>query len=647
MMNTVKLLLLLSLFVSSGIKAQDRKIQRAEKKFDDYAFMDAISSYEELIKQGYSEQEIYESLGNANYLNANYEEAANWYGKLVDLKGADIDKEYLYRYAQVLKSTGDYKKSDVIMERFKAAKLNDNRASLFVGKKDYLKEIEKNSGRYDISNLQINSSVSDFSPSYYKEMIVFSTARDTGLTSRKIHQWNNGAFLNLYVAEADQEGSLSNAQKFSSKLNSKTHESSAVFTSDGKTVYFTRNNADNNRFKRDEKGISRLKVLRAELVEDQWTNVTELPFNAANYSVAHPALSADEKTLYFSSDMPGTLGASDIFSVAINEDGSYGEPKNLGNKINTESRETFPFVFESTLFFASDGHPGLGGLDIFATKLDGSSSEILNIGKPINGQQDDFSFITDASGKGYFASNRDGGAGEDDIYSFQENQPLQFECLAQLKGTVIDEETKQVISEAQVSIVDASGQIVTTVVSDENGAFNLDIDCTQNDLILVANKKAYDSKSTAFNMIIGQINKVDVMLPKAPEQLVPAIGSDLIAALGLKPILFDLDSSEIRQDASLILDKAGDFLKKNKSLKIEVKSHTDAKASRRYNQRLSQLRAKATFDYLVALGVDANTISFKGYGENELLNNCVDWEQCSKDENEKNRRSELIIRELP
>lgn len=643
MRNITKLVLFLHLFIGATICSQDRKIKHAEKKFQEYAFMDAITSYEELVKQGFSAQEIYESLGNANYFNANYEEAANWYGKLVNLKDATIDKEYLYRYAQVLKSTGNYEKSDRIMERFETAASTDNRANLFVDKKDYLKGIAKNSGRYTILNLSINSNVADFSPSFYKEKIVFATARGASLISKNIHRWNNGAFLNLYTAEAGQGGGLGNVEKFSSKLNSKTHESSAVFTSDGKTVYFTRNNANNNRFKRDEKGISRLKIFKAELKGDEWVNVTELPFNAANYSVAHPALSTDEKTLYFSSDMPGTLGASDIFSVTINEDGTYGEPQNLGNTINTESRETFPYVLENTLFFASDGHPGLGGLDVFASKLDGTSTKVLNLGEPINSQQDDFSFIQDLSGKGYFASNRDGGVGEDDIYSFQENQPLPFDCLAELSITVIDEDTQQVIPDAQVTVMDASGTIITTGVSDNKGALTIAVDCLESNFMLVVNKEPYDSKKITLDAIANQANMVDVRLSKVKEELVAIIGGDIINALKLEPILFDLGRSEIRQDAALILDKAGDFLKKNKTIKIEIQSHTDAQSSEGYNQRLSESRAKSTYEYLVRLGVDASRMSFKGYGERKLVNDCRNWKLCSKEENQKNRRTVLVV----
>jgi len=637
-----KTIIILVLFNISLVVSQEGKVTQANKDFENYAFMDAIDSYEDLVKNGYTEEEIYKKLGNANYVNALYENAADWYSKLIKLENTTIDANYYYRYAQSLKSLGSYDESNEWMQKFYEQKTKDQRAINYKEKENYIERIRENSGRYEVKNLTINSTASDFAPSFYSDKLVFSTARDTGFATKNIHKWNNGAFLNLHVSKILKDQQFSTPERFTKELNTKTHESSSVFTKDGKTVYFTRNNSKDGRFSRDREGVSRLKLFKSTLVQGEWSKAQELPFNSDAYSVAHPALSADEKTLYFSSDMPGTIGASDIFKVSVNEDNSYGVPENLGKRINTEARESFPFIDEKTIYFSSDGHPGLGGLDVFAAKLDGSSEEILNLGEPLNGKQDDFSYVI-RDGNGYFASNREGGKGEDDIYSFQENQPLRFDCLAQLKGIVLDQETQQAIPEAQVSVVDVSGKIVTTTVSDKNGAFNVDVDCAENDLMLVVNKEAYDSKRTTFNMIAGQINRVSILLQKAQVELVPAVGSDLIVGLELNPILFDLDSSEIRKDAALILNKASDFLKKNSGIRIEVKSHTDAKASKSYNQRLSESRAKATYEYLVKLGVDASTISFKGYGEDELLNDCVNWEQCSKDENEKNRRSELIV----
>lgn len=428
-MKNIKYILCSFLLACTLSQAQDKETQKAEKEIADFAYADAIETYEKLVEKGYEDGQILKNLANAQYLNANYEEAAGWYAKLFTVESAGEDSNAMYRYAQSLKSNGDYTASQKWMQKFEAVNSDDVRVKKFMEHPDYLEEIERRSGRYFLKNLTINSAASDFAPSFNGEMLVFSTARDTGTTSRKIHGWNNSSFLNLYKASGLQNAQLMQPTKLSKNLNTKTHESSTAFTKDGTTVYFTRNNSENGKFSRDENGISRLKIYRASLKNEEWKDITELPFNSDSYSNAHPCLNADETKLYFVSDREGTLGQSDIFVVDILTDGTFGSPKNLGDQINTEARETFPFITESNvLYFASDGHPGLGGLDIFATSLDDHEQPIIvNIGKPVNGEQDDFSFIIDETTKeGFFASNRDGGQGDDDIYGFTETEVLDF-----------------------------------------------------------------------------------------------------------------------------------------------------------------------------------------------------------------------------
>lgn len=422
--------------------AQDKDIEKAKQEITDYAYADAIETYEKMVEEGYADARIFKNLGKAHYMNANYREAAGWYTKLFSLEDAEIDSDDMYRYAQTLKSNGEYTASQEWMQKFEAATGDDLRARKYADNLDYLEEIARQSGRYNLKNLAINSAASDFAPAFNGENLVFSTARDTGAATRKIHGWNNQPFLNLYRTTEDESGQLSHPTKLSKNLNKKTHESSTAFTKDGSTMYFTRNNSQNGKFSRDNDGVSRLKIYRAVLRDGEWKHITELPFNSDAHSTAHPTLNHDETKLYFASDREGSLGQSDIFVVDILSDGGYGTPKNLGTGINTEARETFPFVTASgILYFASDGHPGLGGLDIFAVQLDAKKKgEILNVGKPVNSSQDDFSYIIDEeSKKGFFASNREGGIGSDDIYGFTENKELRF-----FRETVIENPVKEV-----------------------------------------------------------------------------------------------------------------------------------------------------------------------------------------------------------
>lgn len=633
-----------SLMACVLVTAQDKKTKKAKESFESYSYITAIESYEDLVNQGYSEEDIFKNLGDANYQNANYNEAANWYSKLFTIEDTTIEADYMYRYAQSLKSSKEYEASNIWMQKYQAAKQADVRAKKIADSPDFMKKIEKNSGRYSIKNLALNSTASDFAPSFRGEQLVFSTARDSGTVSRNIHTWNNKPFSNLYAATTSEDGDFGPATKLSS-LNKKTHETSAVFTKDGTTVYFTRNNSENGNFARGADGVSRLKIYRANLTNGDWTNITELSFNGDSYSSAHPALSPDERKLYFASDMEGTIGASDIFVVDLNEDGTTGTPKNLGSSINTEARETFPFVTASNaLYFASDGHPGLGGLDVFATNIDDLDYlYIVNVGKSVNSEQDDFSFIiNEDTGKGFFASNRDGGVGGDDIYGFIENEKIDLICNTLVEGVITDEETGEALQQAKVAIYNSANEIVSETISGDDGSFTLEGDCRDGDYKIVVSKDEYDDADTVFKVVrANDTSGVEIALQKTIQRA-PA-GTDLVQFLNLKPVYFDLDKADIRPDASATILQVIAYMNLFPDIKIQIQSHTDKKASIAYNEKLSQRRADNTVTYLIANSMNANRVSAKGFGESKLANDCTDWTKCTPEQNEENRRSEFIV----
>ncbi len=646
MKNKLRTFLAATIVLSTLAFAQDKNSEKAKKDFDQYAYSKAIEKYETLVEKGYTEEQIYKNLGDANYANANYKEAADWYGKLFSLETANVDTDYMYRYAQTLKSTKDYKAADQWLAKFRASNSADVRAIKAADNLDYLNEIEENSGRYDIKNLAINSAASDFAPSMNGEKLVFATARDSGKVARRIHDWTNQPFLNLYSANPD-ETDFSAVNKLDQNANKKTHESSAVFTKDGKTVYFTRNNSQNGNFSRDDKGVSRLKIYRAKVNEDNWSDIIELPFNGDDYSCAHPALSPDESKLYFASDMPGTVGESDIFSANINSDGSIGAPVNSGNVINTEARETFPFISsDNILYFASDGHPGLGGLDVFATSIeDMGNLNILNIGKPINTEQDDFSYIVDKeTNKGYFASNREGGKGSDDIYSFTENEPLDFNCYSLVAGRVIDEETKEPIGMAKVSIFDAADKLISSIDTAADGSYEMSIECTEGNFNVVAMKQDYLKNNKNFTVVKSK-DTGDVIVSLEKELKKAPVGTDLAKFLNIEPVYFDYDKWFIRPDAKISMEKILTYFKEYPNTKIQIGSHTDSRASKAYNIRLSDKRANATMEYLVQKGVAAENLKALGFGETMLTNECFNNVKCDDQKHQENRRSEFIILE--
>jgi outer membrane protein OmpA-like peptidoglycan-associated protein/tetratricopeptide (TPR) repeat protein len=640
----------LVLIASLTVQAQKVKVAKADKNYDKFAYVDAIKTYERVFEKGYKTPDMLQKLGNAYYFNADLEKAAKWYGELFALT-QEVEPEYYYRYAQSLKAMKEYKKADQMLAIFNQKSGNDLRAKLASAQKDYLAVIRKNSGRYTIENAGINSEKSDYGSAYLGNKVIFASARDTGGLSGRKHSWTNESFTNLFSAEMGAEGGLTKAERFGKKLNSKFHESTPVFTKDGKTVYFTRNNFLDGKKGKDADKTTLLKVYRATLEGDQWNDITELPFNSNNYNVAHPALSKDEKTLYFASNMPGSLGQSDIFKVAIKGDGSFGEPQNLGNVINTEGRETFPFVSaDNELYFASDGHPGLGGLDVFVSKTqdDGTFKTVDNVGEPVNSSKDDFAFIINNTTRlGYVSSNRDGGQGSDDIYRFKETKKL--ECEQFLSGVVTDKETGLPLSNARVTLSDSNFKRLRDVITDNEGKFDFGkVDCDSK-YYLKTEKPTYNTVETP-TVTQKESGKtfVPIELEKTEQPVKP--GDDLAKAFKIRIIYFDLDKSNIREDAAIDLAKILDVLEQNPTMEIDIRSHTDCRQTAKYNMALSDRRAKSTMAWLVAKGIDKSRLTAKGYGESQLVNNCgcepTNESNCSEEQHQANRRSEFIITKL-
>ncbi|WP_396169733.1 OmpA family protein [Flavobacterium sp.] len=648
MRNYKKISLVIVCIASLSMFSQKVKEAKADKSYDKFAYVDAIKTYERVVAKGYKSQDLLQKLGNAYYFKADLVKAAKWYGELFTFS-QNIEPEYYYRYSQSLKEVNDYAKADDMMAKFKELKGTDLRAILAINQKDYLARIKKNSGRYKVENAGINSKYSDFGSAFLNNKIVFASARDTGSFSNRRHSWTGEGFTNLYKADIIAEGTLYKAEKFSSDINSKVNESSPVFTKDGKTVYFTRNNFINGKLGKDTEKTTLLKLYKATLEGEKWTNIKEMPFNSNNYSVAHPALSADESTLYFASDMPGTLGQSDLYKIAINLDGSFGAPTNLGNKINTEGRETFPMVTsDGELYFASDGHPGLGGLDIFVSKMDkeGHFGEVVNVGEPVNSSYDDFAFlINDKTRYGYFTSNRLGGKGGDDIYKLKETQKLITKCEQNLSGLVTDKETGLPLADAKVTLLDADFKTLKEVMSDKDGKFDFGLKgCKTVFYIKVEKQEFAPTQTKAITIKEDESSYVEIPLEK-PAQIIKK-GDDLMKKFNITLIHFDLGKYNIRPDAEIELAKILDVLEQYPQMEIDIRSHTDSRQSAEKNRILSQNRASSTMEWLIKKGITQNRLTAKGYGESQLLNKCADGVKCSEEEHQANRRSEFIVTKI-
>ncbi len=644
-MKKIHILYVLVFLMGTSCFAQEKLITKANEKYDEYSFSPAIDIYKKVLDRGYVSADLLKKLGNSYYYNADYEDASKTYKRLVDEYPGEIGPEYYFRYAQTIKTLEEYDASKEVMGKFLEATSDDGRATAYKDEKDYLNDIKRNSGRYNVSPFQYNSPYSEFAPSFYKEGLIFSSDRDTGNFARYRHTWNSKDFLDLYKVNADSI-SQGTVIKFGDHVNTRLHESTSTVNKAGDVLYFTRNNFKSGKYVKDEKGVIRLKIFKAKMVEGVWSNIEELPFNSNDYSVAHPTLSADEKTLYFASDMPGSLGESDIFRVSINDDGTYGTPENLGPVINTEARETFPFVSsEDVLYFSSDGHPGLGGLDIFATKvangrLDGN---VMNVGEPVNGRMDDFTFIfNEETKKGYFASNRSEGQGADDIYAFLETKSLVIDCEQAISGVVRDKISNEPLIGASVKVINENNDEIMSAITDAEGKYSLLVDCTQGNFVR-AMTEGYIPSEEYLGKSDGEPKTIDFYLER--NSISAGFGDDLAKLLQLSTIYFDFNKYNIRKDSEIEVEKVIAAMEKYPSLRIKVNSHTDSRGKDSYNLWLSQKRAEATVNYMIKRGIAKERLDSEGFGETKLINQCANGVKCSDKDHELNRRSEFIILE--
>ncbi|WP_276165813.1 OmpA family protein [Zobellia alginiliquefaciens] len=645
MIKKIHILFILVFVMGESGFAQEKLITKANEKYDEYSFSPAIDIYKKVLDRGYASADLLKKLGNSYYYNADYEDAAKTYKRLVEEYPSEIGPEYYFRYAQTLKTLEEYDASKEVMSKFLEATSDDVRASAYKDEKDYLNDIKRNSGRYNVSPFQYNSPYSEFAPSFYKEGLIFSSDRDTGNFARYRHTWNSKDFLDLYKVNADSI-SQGTVIKFGDHVNTRLHESTSTVNKAGDVLYFTRNNFKAGKYIKDDNGVIRLKVFKAKMIEGVWSEIEELPFNSNNYSVAHPTLSLDEKTLYFASDMPGTLGESDIFRVSINEDGTYGTPENLGPVINTEARETFPFITsEDILYFSSDGHPGLGGLDIFATKvangrLDGN---VMNVGEPVNGRMDDFTFIfNEETKKGFFASNRSEGQGADDIYAFLETRSLVIDCEQAITGVVRDKISNEPLIGASVKVINENNEEVMSAITDAEGKYSLLVDCTQGNFVR-AMTEGYIPSEEYLSKSDGEPKTIDFYLER--DSVTAGFGDDLAKLLQLSTIYFDFNKYNIRKDSEIEVEKVIAAMEKYPSLRIKVNSHTDSRGKDSYNLWLSQKRAESTVNYMIKRGIAKERLDSEGFGETKLINQCANGVKCSDKDHELNRRSEFIILE--
>ena len=646
-------ILTIALFSFTAILAQNNSTKKADKLFERLEFVKAAEEYLKLAEKK-PDNYIISRLADSYYNIFKTREAEKWYSKIIN---KDPDSEVIFRYAEMLKANGKYKESNVWMSKFSEMKPYDTRAIAFRNTPNYIDKIIEKGKRFNVQNLKdINTVSSDFGAFTFDNALYLTSGRkQKGSQNKKYNNYTSEEEYVLDVFKYDIINDVYINETPLEAINTKYHEGVIAFSPSGDTMYFARETYYSKSFYKDsivkngstKEQVSVINLYRATRCtkkEITWKNngncnfnkgwnVTELEINSGYYSMKNPALSCDGKTLYFSSDMPGGFGNYDIYKSEIKDDGSLGEPINLGQKINTEEQEVFPHMCcDDTLYFSSNGHLGLGGLDVFYSKnIDDKWSNVRNVGLPVNSNSDDFAFkMGEDCTNGFVSSNRSGGVGSDDIYAIKKIKPL---CDILLESIVVDSKTDMPIDGALTSVKDDTGIVDSSKETTSDGLVDYMFEC-EDEIQLMVSKEGYESK-----MIDIKLLEIDPPLLKI--KLDPIEELIVEEKIILNPIYFEFDKANITNQAAFELDKLVSIMKKYPEMIIRAESHTDSRGPASYNKLLSERRAKSTAQYVISMGIDESRISGVGMGEEDPEIDCSAG--CSKDEYAKNRRSEFII----
>ncbi len=701
--------------------------RRGDKHFYNFAYSAALDYYKDAFQKDSTNQIIKLKIAECYKMLNNYLEADDWYHKGLTEHGTDVDPKYKLHFAQALSTEKKYDEAKEWFEEYQKDVGSDSRAGNKLAGLEDMGQFFKDSVYYQIRPLSVNSVGLDFSPMWYNDGLLFVSSRTSKPFSKSVFNWDQSSYLDLYYGKFKPDGDLETPRIFHKKVNTKYHEGPLTFYNNQNNVVFTRNNYFKGKARKSEDGITKLKLYFADRKkndkgdEDDWVNIRPFEYNNDEYSIGHPSITNDGKRLFFASDMPGGYGGTDIY-VSYLTDGSWGTPQNIGPKLNTEGQEMFPYLNGDYLYFSSDGHGGLGGLDLYrATLVRDDVVELKNLGYPMSSSFDDFSLIiTKDDHYGYFSTNRDDTV-YDNIYYFVYDK----EGDIFVRGTVINNHDNTTIAESRVKLMDNDGKVLKDTLSDSEGNFEFRLKYKQhykleaeklgyvtintdslytakaNDVIedrilkiepphFIVSIKAIDKAtgepikdatihcidledhelvdlnpresihhefittpgnnyrmagfkvgyfSNTIESHIGYDHKYDTVFYEIPLEKI-----ELGKAIELENIYYDLDKSFIRADAAVELDKLVTILKENPTIKIELGSHTDSRGSDSYNLALSQRRATAAVEYIVKKGGVSNSrIVAKGYGETKLVNKCSNGVQCSKEEHQRNRRTEFKV----
>lgn len=603
----------------------DAIFKKADHDYEYLRYDDAIVKYEKGIKKE-RRLDALERLANSYFYTNKLDKAQPVYEEVIERNSASYAQ---LNYGKLLMSKGEYDKAISAFEFHIKNHGADVVASMLIASCKSIQERYRDTTLFEMHLIQTDEFTAAFSPIDYQNGVVFSAEKEV-FSKKNENPWTGNSYLNLYYMEKGEDGSWMAPEMLAGDINGQFHEGPATFSADGKTVYFTRSNyRKKNKLADNAYDESNLKIFKAELVDDKWTNLEELPFNSEDYSCGHPSLSADGQHMYFVSDMPGGQGGTDIYRVKF-KNGQWGQPENLGAIVNTTGNEMFPYIHQDgTLYFSSNAHNSMGGLDVFMTyfyKDRWMKPENLNY--PMNTTKDDFGFVLSSDNiTGFVSSAR---TDKDEIYNFKKNPPtFNLFGLAHKKGS--DEPIEGIV----VEITRLSDGEIIKMTSDKDGKFRYKLS-TEEEYGLLCTKIGCFSKTDKISTK-GLKYSHNFYADFEVEEIV--INKPIV----LKDIFYDFDKWNIREDAAKELDRLAKLLVDNPNIHIQMGSHTDARGTDNYNLILSDKRAEAAVAYLIMRGIDPKRLSWKGYGETEPLNECVNGVECDEEKHQENRRTEFRV----
>ncbi len=546
-------IVLILLIVSSSLFAQVGKIKKAEKLYDGYSFSESINKYEQITEKT---DEIKRHLAESYYNIGDYENSEKYYSELVTSTEKQADD--VFNYASVLSINEKYVESEKQMKNYYQMSANDSRAAMRMKNPGFYNTLKKDKGQFVIKNLDMNTEQQDFGTAFYKNNLVYASTREKIKPIKTTWNWNNMSFLDMYIAETDSALEFNNIKNFYNRVNKKYHEGPISFNETYDFMAYTRNNYDH----KSSDDIVKLQLFTSELIDDKWQKVVPMHFNSKEYSVGHAALTPDGKTMYFASDMPGGIGGVDIYKINRKEDGSWTDPQNMGNEINTEGDEMFPFYHPNgMLFFASDGFPGLGGLDVFVCDISNPRkfSNVENLAAPINSSHDDFALILDIDQKsGYFSSNRPSGKGDDDIYMFKLLKPIILNKI--IKGTAFDKKGN-ILSNVEVNLFDNKGNVTGTITTTEDGKYEFPIDIYVVYSLGGTKEKYTKGDNTADATGEERVIIADLILERFPEFSLYCLITDEETKNPLDSVNIVFTNTVTNEEELIITTSSGDFLR--------------------------------------------------------------------------------------